>query len=59
MNRKVIYLFILLVQEIVLHWADRPDTPSISLDNHSMLTREIPKFSFDIPAVAVPVNIDC
>lgn len=46
-------------QEIVLHWADRPDTPSISLDNHSMLTREIPKFSFDIPAVAVPVNIDC
>ena len=26
-------------QEIVLHWADRPDTPTISLENHNMLTR--------------------
>lgn len=45
-------------QEIVLHWADRPDTPSISIEDHNTLTREIPKFSFDIPAVAVPVKVD-
>ena len=44
-------------QEILLHWADRPDTPTISTEDHSMLTRETPKFSFDIPAIAVPVNI--
>ena len=45
-------------QEIVLHWAGRPDTPTISTENHNMLTREIPKFSFDIPALAVPVKIE-
>ena len=26
-------------QEILLHWADRPDTPTISTEDHSMLTR--------------------
>ena len=26
-------------QEILLHWADRPDTPSISTEDHNMLTR--------------------
>jgi len=44
-------------QEIVLHWADRPDTPTISQEDHSMLTRETPKFSFDVPATAMPVTI--
>jgi len=45
-------------QEIVLHWADRPDTPSISQEDHSMLTRETPRFSFDVPAMAIPVTIE-
>lgn len=45
-------------QEIILHWADRPDTPAISTENHNTLTREIPKFSFDIPALAVPVRLE-
>jgi len=44
-------------QEIVLHWAGRPDTPTITMEDHSMLTRETPKFSFDVPAVAMPVTI--
>ena len=44
-------------QEIVLHWADRPDTPSLGYEEHSALTRAKPRFSFDVPAVAVPVNL--
>jgi len=45
-------------QEILLYWADRPDTPSITLDDHYSLTRETPRFSFDVPALATPVEIN-
>lgn len=44
-------------QEIVLHWAGRPDTPSISSEDHSSLTRDKARFSFDVPAIAMPINI--
>ncbi|CAG0899245.1 unnamed protein product [Darwinula stevensoni] len=42
-------------QEIVLHWADRPDTPNLSREKHALLTRQEPKFSFDVPAFAKPM----
>jgi len=41
-------------QEILLHWSDRPDTPSISVEKRHLLTRERPSFSFDVPATAIP-----
>jgi len=45
-------------QEIVLHWASRPDTPKLSYDIYTSLTRNMtPRFSFDVPAVAIPINI--
>ena len=44
-------------QEIVLHWASRPDTPKLSYELYSSLTRNTPRFSFDVPAVAIPINI--
>ncbi len=59
--------------EIVLHWADRPDTPQLlSGEERSALTRReegsahdgddaspaaVARFSFDVPAVAVPVTL--
>lgn len=42
-------------QEIVLHWASRPDTPSLSYEEFSGLTRCTAKFSFDVPALAIPI----
>lgn len=42
-------------QEIVLHWASRPDTPSLSYEEYSCLTRYTAKFSFDVPALAIPI----
>lgn len=44
-------------QEIILHWADRPDTPNLSYEEHSILTRNTPRFSFDVPAIAMPVTL--
>ena len=44
-------------QEIVLHWASRPDTPKLSYELYASLTRNTPRFSFDVPAVAIPINI--
>ena len=45
-------------QEIVLHWASRPDTPKLAYDVYTSLTRNMtPRFSFDVPAVAIPINI--
>lgn len=44
-------------QEIVLHWAGRPDTPNISPEDHSSLTRDKARFSFDVPAIAIPITI--
>lgn len=46
-------------QEIVLHWAGRPDTPGLSYKEHSLLTRDAAEdaFSFDVPAIATPVNV--
>lgn len=42
-------------QEIALHWASRPDTPSLSYEEYSCLTRYTAKFSFDVPALAIPI----
>lgn len=36
-------------QEIILHWADRPETLNLTLEQHAALIKEEPKFSFDIP----------
>lgn len=44
-------------QEIVLHWASRPDTPGLSYEDYSSLTRKTSVFSFDVPAVATPIQI--
>lgn len=46
-------------QEIVLHWADRPDTPNLSYEERSGLTRNahLPRFSFDVPAIATLINL--
>lgn len=44
-------------QEIVLHWASRPDTPGLSYEDYSNLTRKTSKFSFDVPAVAKPIQL--
>ena len=45
-------------QEIVLHWASRPDTPSLSYEEFSSLTRYTAKFSFDVPALAIPIVLN-
>ena len=45
-------------QEIVLHWASRPDTPSLSYEEYSSLTRYTAKFSFDVPALAIPITLN-
>jgi hypothetical protein len=44
-------------KEIVLHWASRPDTPFLSYSARSILTRNTPRFSFDVPAVAIPITL--
>ena len=36
-------------QEVILHWADKPETPNLSMEQHAHLTNEEPKFSFFIP----------
>lgn len=36
-------------QEIILHWADRPDTKNLSSVQHKELSKQDPIFSFDIP----------
>lgn len=36
-------------QEIVLHWAEKPETPNLTMEEKARLTREPPKFSLDIP----------
>ncbi|CAD6196998.1 unnamed protein product [Caenorhabditis auriculariae] len=36
-------------QEIVLHWSDRPDTPSVSPQRRAQLAREQVAFTFSIP----------
>ena len=48
------------LQEISLHWAERPDTPNLSQEEYSALTRNAnaPKFSFDVPAVARPITLN-
>ena len=45
-------------QEIVLQWASRPDTPGLSYEEYSTLTRYTAKFSFDVPALAIPVTLN-
>jgi len=44
-------------QEIVLHWASRPDTPGLSYEDYANLTRKSARFSFDVPAVAIPIQL--
>lgn len=46
-------------QEIILHWSDRPDTPGLSYEAHSLLTKASlsSRYSFDVPAIATPVTI--
>lgn len=44
-------------QEIILHWHDRPETPTLSHKKHSVIAKEKPKFSFDVPVHATVVTI--
>lgn len=44
-------------QEIILHWHDRPETPKLSHKKHSVIAKEKPKFSFDVPVHASVVTI--
>lgn len=44
-------------QEIVLHWANKPETPNISLLKRSGLIKAVPTYSLDVCVVAVPVTI--
>ncbi|XP_037091685.1 chloride intracellular channel exl-1-like [Pollicipes pollicipes] len=39
-------------QEIVLHWADRPETDKLSFERHKALSREKAKYSLDVPVRA-------
>ncbi|XP_054720348.1 chloride intracellular channel exl-1-like [Uloborus diversus] len=32
-------------QEIIIHWADKPETPNLSMEERAKLTREEPQFS--------------
>ncbi|XP_035206764.1 chloride intracellular channel exl-1-like [Stegodyphus dumicola] len=38
-------------QEIIVHWADKPETPNLSMEERARLAREEPKFSFDVPII--------
>uniref|UniRef100_A0A915I3T3 CLIC N-terminal domain-containing protein n=1 Tax=Romanomermis culicivorax TaxID=13658 RepID=A0A915I3T3_ROMCU len=37
-------------QEIILHWADRPDTLNLSSIDHKDLCNQPPTFTFDVPS---------
>ncbi|XP_015914448.1 chloride intracellular channel exl-1-like [Parasteatoda tepidariorum] len=37
-------------QEIILHWAEKPETPNLTMEEKARISREEPRFSFDIPA---------
>lgn len=36
-------------QEIILYWADRPDTKNLNSVQHKELSKQDPTFSFDVP----------
>ncbi|GIY56765.1 chloride intracellular channel exl-1 [Caerostris darwini] len=36
-------------QEIIVHWADKPETPNLTMEQKARLARELPKYSFDLP----------
>ena len=36
-------------QEIILHWADKPETQNLTTEQNAQLAKEKPKHSFDIP----------
>ena len=36
-------------QEVILHWADKPETKNLTAEQNAQLAKEEPKFSFDIP----------
>ncbi|UYV68651.1 CLIC6 [Cordylochernes scorpioides] len=36
-------------QEIVFHWADKPETPTLSHERHSQMIKEEPKYTFALP----------
>lgn len=36
-------------QEIILHWADKPETQNLTAEQNALLAKQEPKFTFDIP----------
>lgn len=36
-------------QEIIIHWAEKPETPNLTMEEKARLSREVQKFSFDVP----------
>ncbi|GIX80038.1 chloride intracellular channel exl-1 [Caerostris extrusa] len=36
-------------QEIIVHWAEKPETPNLTMEQKARLARELPKYSFDLP----------
>lgn len=37
-------------QEITIHWADKPETPSLSLEQHAYLTKSEPQYTLSVPS---------
>lgn len=37
-------------QEIILHWADKPETPNLSLDQYKSLSDATPMFTLSVPS---------
>ncbi|XP_054158640.1 chloride intracellular channel exl-1-like [Oppia nitens] len=36
-------------QEIIFHWADRPETPNLTAEQNAQLAKQEPRYSIDIP----------
>lgn len=44
-------------QEIILHWHDRPETKKLSHKKHAEISKEKPRFSFNVPVRASVVTV--
>lgn len=36
-------------QEIILHWADKPETRNLTMEQHSQITKELPAYTTKVP----------
>ncbi|KAG8200716.1 hypothetical protein JTE90_022326 [Oedothorax gibbosus] len=40
-------------QEIIVHWAEKPETKNLTMEEKARLSRELPKFSFEVPPLKI------